>query len=268
MSKVKLSLTLLTRHVTSYVLITLLAFVVGCAEVTLEDTGNNPWVPASAEVKQSLGVSNWYVETLDGGVTRIVGYDKSDIQLSEMKVSTPIINQVKTLTYELYVTHQTWLIMNDSGVIENTLSVEPRGQEWFDAMVHVPSLVKNSSNVDKSLAKCIGQEAGMEIWSIVCNVAGGGHGDPNDYAAVCSAIWRCLASDHNSNTDLAYNNTENTGYDAWSSNNNADGGCYDDWGYSIPCQNSYQGNDQDNYQDNQGSGCYDQWGYPVSCDIW
>lgn len=268
MSKVTLSLTLLTKHVTSYTLVMLLAFVVGCAEVGPEDTGNNPWVPASTEIKQSLGVSTWYVETLDEGTTRIVGYDQSDIQLSEMKISTPVLNQVKTLTYELHVTHHTWLIMTESAVIENTLSVEPRGQEWFDAMVNVPSLVKNSSTVNKSLATCVGQEAGMEIASILCDVAGGGHGSPNDYAAVCSAIWRCLASDYNSNTHLASNNTGNTEYDGWSSNNNTDSGCYDDWGYSTPCQNNYQDNYQDNYQNNQDSTCYDSWGYPVSCDIW
>ena len=102
MSKVTRPLTSLTKHMTSYALIMLLAFVVGCAEVTPDDTGNSPWVPASVEIQQSLGVSTWYVETLDGGTTRIVGYDQSDSQLSEMKISTPILNQILPSEYVLF----------------------------------------------------------------------------------------------------------------------------------------------------------------------
>lgn len=271
MNKSTRSLISVTKRIVSYTLSIHLAFVVGCAEVTPDDT-NNPWVPATAEIEQSLGVSNWYVETLDEGTTRIIGYDQSENQLSELKISTPLLDQVQTLIYELHVTQNTRIVMTESGVIENTLSAEPRGQEWFDAMVNVPSMVRSGSPVNKSIGRCIANEAGGEIVSLVCSWAGGHHGNVEDYGAVCSAIIRCLASDQYNDTYYASNNTGSSGYaDSWSSNGNAGNTCYDSWGYATPCQNGgYQDNYQGYYQDSsqQNSGCYDQWGYPVSCDVW
>lgn len=250
----------ITKHIASYALIMLLASVVGCAELQVEDTGS-PWVPATAQIEQSLGVSNWYVETLEG-TTRIIGYDQSDIQLSELRISSPVLNEVQTLTYELHVTNHTRLVITRGAVIENTLSDEPRGNEWFDAMVNVPSLVSTGSTVDKSVGACIGQEAGMEIASIICDIANGGSGHPADYVKVCMAIWGCLSSDYNNDTRYASNNTGSTGYnDTWSSNSNSNDVCYDSWGNTTSCQNNYQNNNQNNE-------CYDSWGYPVSCDIW
>lgn len=58
----------------------------------------------------------------------------------------------------------------------------------FDAMVNVPSLVRTGSTVDKSVGACVGQAAGMEIASIICDLAGGSHGHPADYVAVCMAM--------------------------------------------------------------------------------
>ena len=109
MINMKRTLTSFTKQIALFALIMLLALTVGCAEITPENTENSPWVPASSEIKQSLGVSTWYVESLDNGTTRVVGYDQSDIQLSEMMISAPVLDQVQTLTYELYVTHHTRL---------------------------------------------------------------------------------------------------------------------------------------------------------------
>ena len=270
MSKVKQTLTSLTKNMTSYVLVSFLVFFVGCAEIVQDDTGNSPWVPASAEIELSLGVSNWYIETSDGGATRIVGYDRSDNQVSEMMISAPIINQIQTLTYELYVTQHTRVVMTENGVIENTLSVEPRGVEWFDAMVNVQSAAKKKSNVNKSFFTCVGLEAGLELGSIVCDLSNGSYGHPADYFSVCMAIYNCYhdrASSYNDNTYVASSGyTDNTGYannsgytnstDTWSSNNNDNNVCYDSWGYVTPCQT---------YQNTSNSVCYDSWGYEVSC---
>ena len=67
------------KQIASYALIMLLGFVVGCSEATVEDAQISPWVSASAQIEQSLGVSNWYVGTLDEDITLIIGYDQSDI---------------------------------------------------------------------------------------------------------------------------------------------------------------------------------------------
>ena len=159
--------------------------------------------------------------------------------------------------------------MTESGVIENTLSVEPKGTEWFDAMVNVQARAKKNSPVNKSFLGCVGLNAGLELGSIACDIGGGGYGHPADYFSVCMAIYNCLASgqDQNqnyNNTQYASNNTSSSGYgynDTWSSSSNTGSTCYDSWGYTVPCQNDYQSN----YQNNQNGGCYDAWGYPVSC---
>ena len=260
MINMKRTLTSFTKQIALFVLIMLLAFTVGCAEITPENTENSPWVPASSEIKQSLGVSTWYVESLDNGTTRVVGYDQSDIQLSELMISTPVLDQVKTLTYELYVTNHTRLVLTKDAVIENTLSVEPRGQEWFDAMVGVPSLVRTGSTANKSIVNCVAANASQEIISILCDISNGSYGNPGDYVALCKAIYDCVATDYNSDTRIASSNTGSSQYsDSWSSNYNSNSGCYDSWGYEIPCQNN---------SSSQNNTCYDSWGYPVSCEIW
>jgi len=275
MSKATRPLTSLPHSIATHALILLIASVVGCAEIQPDPAEDSSWVPATAEVEQSLGVSEWFVEALDGGVTRVVGYDRSDIQLSELRISSPLVNQMQTLTYDLHVTRHTRLVLTETAMIEDTLSDEPRGQEWFDVMVNVPSLVKTSSAVDKSIGSCVGQEAGMEIVSVICDLAGGGHGSPHDYAAICSAIWRCLAYDSNDgssyDTQIASNNTGSTG-DTWSSYDNANSGCYDSWGNPSPCQGDHQSDYQSDYQSgyygSQDNVCYDSWGYQIPCDTW
>lgn len=238
--------------------ILLLSLLMGCANISTETKERGTWVPASAEIKQSLGVSTWYIETMDGGTLRVAGFDQSERLLSELQISEPILNQGQAVVYELHVSLYTRLVFTEQGVIENTISTEPRGLEWFEAMFDVQKSNHTGSSVDKALINlplvyCVGQSA-TEIINLACDLYNGSLGSSSvtDAYKACAEIRDCFkqlsSNNQQQGTQLACNNTgtlSDASNDPCSTNgaNPSDG---NDSGWTT------QGNDQNNTNTESG----------------
>jgi hypothetical protein len=154
--------------------------------------------------------------------------------------------------------------MTERGVIENTLSNEPRGDEWLNAMIAVQSAPRGSS-VNKSLVGCIGREAGVEAACIINDWANGSYGHPADYFKVCMAVYQCAqehrASSYQDNylasNSNSWSSSSGSGYGYGDSGYSSYGDSYSD-GYSSygDSYNNGYSNGYSNYGDSYDSGYY------------